>query len=172
MKPAVQRPWPAWQRTLGLLVACVLAACGPGVGGSGTGAEEDPLKVFGATALPVCGSALGPQLASCIKDQTVLYADSALQPRVTAQVQDNLIRLQAPCAALTFSGEWAAVGERAPRFYGTVTSANGTALASLITAPAGTDGLRIELRDGLDPPLLGPLTLAPAVVDAAIGNCS
>lgn len=157
---------------LGLWLACAMAACGPGVGGSGTGADEDPLKSFGATAVSACGSALAPQLAACIKGQTVRYGDSATLPRVTAEVQEGHIELQAHCAGLKFSGEWAAIGDQPPRFYGTVTSASGTALASLITSAAGPSGLQVELRDLLELPLLGPLTLNPIDAGVVIANCS
>ena len=60
---------PAQPRTLlwalGVVCVALLGACGPGVGGSGTGAEPDSLGAFGATAAPVCDSTLAPQLVSC-----------------------------------------------------------------------------------------------------------
>lgn len=171
MKPAVKRPRSAWRQALGLVLACALAACGPGVGGSGTGAVDNPLLAFGATAKPVCSSTLAPQLASCGKGPAEQYADNPAQARVTARIEDSLIELQAHCAGLKFSGEWAAVGTQAPRFYGTVTSTSGTALASLTITPLGAEGLRIELRDMLDVPLLDPLTLKPTTVDAVIATC-
>ena len=157
---------------LALLLAGLLAACGPGVGGSGTGATEDPLRQFGATALPACGNPLAPQLANCVKGQPLSYADSSTLPRVTVQLLDSHLELQAPCAGLNFSGDWAAVGDQPPRFYGTVTSSTGTALASLVTAPAGANGLQVEMRDALGLKLLGPLTLFPATAGAALANCN
>lgn len=171
MKPAVKHPASARRLTLGLLLACALAACGPGVGGSGTGATEDPLKAFGATATPVCSSTLAPQLATCGKGQKETYVDDTAQARVTARIVDSLVELQAPCAGLNFSGEWAAISAQAPRFYGTVTSPVGTALASLTITPLGAEGLRIELRDMLDVPLLGPLTLTASTVDVVSATC-
>lgn len=157
---------------LALLLAGLLAGCGPGVGGSGTGATEDPLQQFGATSLPVCGNPLAPQLASCVRGQPLSYADSSTLPRVTAQLLDSHLELQAPCAGLKFSGDWAAVGDQPPRFYGTVTSATGTALASLVTVAAGANGLQVELRDAMGLKLLGPLTLFPANAGAAVANCN
>ncbi len=157
---------------IGLLLASLLAACGPGVGGSGTGAAEEPLLQFGATAIAVCGNPLAPQPAACVTGQATPYADSATQPRVTAQLLDGHIELQAPCAGLKFSGDWAAVGSQSPRFYGSVTSASGTSLASLISAPAGEQGLRVELRDAQGALLLGPLTLIPATPGALSAGCS
>ncbi len=168
MKPPTNR----LVRAFGLLVASLLAACGPGVGGSGTGAAEAPLQQFGATAITVCGNSLAPQAAACVQGQPVSYADSATQPRVTAQLLDGHIELQAPCTGLTFSGEWAAVESQPPRFYGTVSSASGTALASLLSAPAAEQGLRVELRDTRDALLLGPLTLTPAKPGAPGVRCS
>ena len=155
-----------------LMVAWVLAACGPGVGGSGTGADEDPLKSFGATAVSACGNPLAPQLAACIQGQTVRYADNPAQARVTAEVQDSRITLQAPCADLKFSGEWAVIGDQPPRFYGTATRATGTVLATLIASAAGPASLQIEVRDQLDQPLLGPLTLVLSEAGAVIASCS
>ncbi|MEI2676371.1 MAG: DUF6502 family protein [Burkholderiaceae bacterium] len=98
---------------LALLLAGLLAACGPGVGGSGTGATEDPLRQFGATALPACGNPLAPQLASCVKGQPLSYADSSTLPRVTVQLLDSHLELQAPCAGLNFSGDWGGGGRPA-----------------------------------------------------------
>jgi hypothetical protein len=164
-------PW-LERLTLTLLLTGLLAACGPGVGGSGTGATEDPLQQFGATALPVCGNPLAAQLASCVRGQALSYADSSTLPRVTAQLLDSHLELQAPCAGLKFSGDWAAVGDQPPRFYGTVTGATGTALASLVTVPAGANGLQVEMRDATGLKLLGPLTLTPATAGAAVANCN
>lgn len=155
-----------------LLLAGWLAACGPGVGGSGTGATDDPLQQFGATALPVCGNPLSPQLASCVRGQSLSYADSGTLPRVTAQLLDSHLELQAPCAGLKFSGDWAVVRDEPPRFYGTVTSGTGTALASLVTVPALANGLQVELRDATGLKLLGPLTLFPATAGAAMASCN
>jgi hypothetical protein len=64
------------------------------------------------------------------------------------------------------------VGSQSPRFYGSVTSASGTSLASLISAPAGEQGLRVELRDAQGALLLGPLTLIPATPGALSAGCS
>lgn len=172
MTPASTRRPSALRLVLSLILASCLAACGPGVEGTGTGATDDPLKSFGATAVSACGSPLAPQLAACIKGQTVRYGDSATLPRVTAEIQDGHIELQAQCAGLKFSGDWAAIGDQPPRFYGTVTNATGTVLASLIASAAGPAGLQVELRDQLGQPLLGPLTLVPTDTGAAIANCS
>lgn len=172
MTPAsTRRPW-ALRLMLSLVLTGWLAACGPGVEGTGTGATDDPLKSFGATAVSACGSPLAPQLAACIKGQTVRYGDSPTLPRVTAEIQDGRIELQAHCAGLKFSGEWAAIGDQPPRFYGTVTNANGTVLATAIASAAGPAGLQIEVRDQLDQPLLGPLTLVPVDASVVVANCS
>lgn len=173
MTPATTARPRAPRLALALALAAWLAGCGPGVEGTGTGATaDDPLKSFGATAVSACGSPLAPQLAACIKGQAVRYADSTTQPHVTAEIQDGLAQLRAPCAGLQFSGEWAAVGSQAPRFYGTVTSASGTALASLIVSAEGVDGLRIEMRSAIELPLLGPLSLVPAGPSAVVIGCS
>lgn len=168
----VARPSLLERLALALLLAGLLAGCGPGVGGSGTGATEDPLQQFGATALPVCGNPLAPQLASCVRGQPLSYADSSPLPRVTAQLLDSHLELQAHCTGLKFSGDWAAVGDQPPRFYGTVTSGTGTTLASAVTVPAGANGLQVELRDAAGLKLLGPVTLFPATAGAALANCN
>lgn len=172
MTSASTRRSPALRLLLSLVLTGWLVACGPGVEGTGTGATDDPLKSFGATAVSVCGSALAPQLAGCVKGQTLHYADAATLPRVTADVQDGHIELQAHCAGMKFSGDWAAIGDQPPRFYGTVTSATGTVLATLVASSAGPASLQVELRDQLDQRLLGPLTLIPADASAVIANCS
>lgn len=172
MTPASTRRPSALRLVLSLILTGWLVACGPGVEGTGTGGIDDPLKSFGATAVAACGSPLAPQLAACIKGQTVHYGDSPTLPRVTAEIRDGHIELRAHCAGLTFSGDWASIGDQPPRFYGTVTRATGTALATLVASAGGPASLEIEMRDPLEKLLLGPLTLLPVDANVVVASCS
>ncbi len=168
---------PAQPRTLlwalGVVCVALLGACGPGVGGSGTGAEPDSLEAFGATAAPVCDSTLAPQLVSCAAavPAATLFADSSATPRVTARLEGNTVDLQAPCAGLQFKGVWGVAGKQPARFYGQATLANSSVLASLTATSTTAGGLLVDLRDAQGGQLLGPLTLLPAPPGTAAPSC-
>ena len=133
-------PW--WSRVLvalrslrslpSLLLAVVLSlslvACGPGVGGSGTGdaAVADPLPALGATPQGLCAGELAPLLdcsataigaASPTPGTGVVYfIDTIDGRRVLVRLEGNTIELDVPCARLRFSGTWASIGGQAARF--------------------------------------------------------
>ncbi len=177
------------QALLGLLVLLLASACGPGVGGTGTG-NEPQLARFGATAAAVCSSALLSQLA-CAPTTTapvdtsttpgmagtaslpldpgtaaVRFADAA--QRVLALLQGNRVELNAPCAGLRFGGDWGLVFGQTPRFYGWAESSVYTGPAVLEASISG-NGLVLRLLDENGRVLLGPVSLGRSTALQAAG---
>ena len=141
-----------------------LAACGPGVGGTGTGAEPE-LARFGASAAPLCGSDVA-SLLSCPPAGTaaaleagtaeVLFSDSTL--RMLATLSGNRLEFSAPCSGLRFVGDWGRVGSQPPRFYGFVESTGSNALA-IAELQAVASGLSLRISDDAGRLLFGPVLL-------------
>lgn len=150
--------------------ALLLAACGPGVGGTGTGAEPAP-GLAAVQASDLCTSGLAAALAcpagaaSAPGLPTGTAAVDFLNSTTRAQIQGQHIELTLPCQSLNFSGNWGTVGGEAPRFHGTVTSpaANGAAQLEVL---AEGDQLRLRLFNPQGQLLLGPLLLQRLAVGA------
>lgn len=168
-----------------LSLAVLLAACGPGVGGSGSGNEAEALLAFGASAQPLCSSELagvlgctlttlpggGPTPAPSLAGPVVL-ADRADGRQVQAVVIEERVLLEAPCARLVFSGLWAKNANSSARFYGVLASGGG--IGSFATLEARSDGgaVVLTLRDAAEVVLLGPLRVAPVAATGSFGACS
>jgi len=159
-----------------------LLGCGPGVGGTGTGAAPDPAS-FGASAESVCTApfagalqcpvgAGAPGTANVLKGTDVVhFADVAAGGNVAASIDGNVVQFTARCAALAFTGTWGVlVGEG--RFYGYAAAGAGaqTLPATLVVQVAGNSGLdlQVTLRDAAGGPLHGPVTLQR--VSAPVAN--
>jgi len=93
-----------------MLGALFFAGCGPGLGGTGTGAAA--FAAFGASAAPVCGGVVAGALA-CPSAPAgpppsgtlpVQFADVAGQ--VVLEVNGNFAQLDDSCLKLHFSGEF------------------------------------------------------------------
>jgi hypothetical protein len=156
---------PRWIATLLALLPLWIAGCGPGVGGTGTGAAA--FEAFGAAAASVCDGALAAALncppaspsAPTAGPQTSYFADAA--GKVALEVQDNRAVLVAACERLQFSGEFGVAGTGGVQgFFGIVRDdASGAEVLAALAAVAvpGTNALTIELRDLNDRVLLGPV---------------
>jgi hypothetical protein len=151
-------------RQLALLLAAVLvAACGAGVGGTGTGNVYPP-QVFGATAAPLCGSALsstvdcgaGGQPSPTGAALTLWASDDA---RVRVRVEGDSLELEARCDDFDFVGDWGVLGNSA-RFWGTLTRASGVAPGTAVASVTGDGRLVVELRDTAGSLVFGPVSLA------------
>ena len=187
---------PTWRAGLSALCVALtflVSACGPGVGGTGTG-NEAQLARFGATAASVCSSELVSQLAcgatsfvpgatptspgagnavSAVPDlapgtEPVRFADAP--QRVLALLQGNRIELDAPCAGMRFGGDWGTVPGQASSFYGWAESSGYTGPAVLESRLAG-NGLSLRLLDAAGRVLLGPLAVARSTATQP-GSCS
>ena len=181
MMRALQTPPRLRALAAALLLALGLAAsgCGPGVGGSGTGNEGVALTAYGASAASVCSGEIatvldcrpgaGPGTVSIATlPLPVVLADRADGRHVQAQIDEQRLLLEAPCAGLVFVGPWGQTGRESPRFYGLL---GGGEFAS---AQAQIEGgvLQITVRDGAGRLLHGPLLLQRVSATAAFGSCS
>lgn len=117
-----------WRAAGAALLAGLLAACGPGVGGTGTGNGAVPpgvagLDFFGAQAANACLAAFGP-LIGC----TTTTAGDLVQPLPTSLAGDcaaatfegNDVVLDVVCLGWTFAGRWGLSAEGSPRYFGLV----------------------------------------------------
>lgn len=116
-----------WRAAGAALLAGLLAACGPGVGGTGTGNGAAPpgvagLDYFGAQTANACLTAFGP-LIGC----TTTTGDPA-QPLPTslagecaaATFEGNDVVLDVVCLGWTFSGRWGLSADGKLRYFGLV----------------------------------------------------
>jgi hypothetical protein len=166
-----------------LMLAAGLPACGPGVGGSGTG---QGLEAFGAVAAPLCGSELASAL-SCppatvgspaasapsganVGTAPVFLADTIDGRRVVVTVQGNSMDVDAPCARVRFSGQWGVLSGQAARFYGTNTD-QGAVQPAQVRASLDSGGLVITVQDAAGNVLLGPVLVTARPAAATPGSC-
>jgi hypothetical protein len=175
-----RRAWASW--ALGLWLPCcvaLLAACGPGVGGSGVGPTADGLVAFGATETPVCSGDLASLLgcppaggaSTAVPDPAPVYLADTLNGRLVAvQLQGGQIEIDAPCTPLSFLGTFGAVAGQAPRYFGFVDpDGAATPASALVQVDAG--GVQLSVFDAQGRVLLGPLRLVPVASPAVLGSC-
>jgi hypothetical protein len=181
--PSPRRRAPRRWAALPACLALLLAACGPGVGGTGTGSEPAPtLAGFGATAAALCdspvASALGcvPPVNSTDSAQALplplWLSDAEPATRAIALVFANQIELQLRCDALQFSGQWGrADSDGSGRFYGQAQTAAGTPLRATLTLEPGPGGLLATLRRADGSLLAAPVPLTGRAGPPAAGPC-
>ncbi len=152
------RFWPrgaAW--TLGLVCAGWLTACGPGVGGTGTGQEHSAAD-FGAVTAPLCTSSLADQLLcppelngqpAAVGSLPVVLADANPPRRAAGSIDGSRIELNLFCEGWAFFGEWGvAMREPGGRFYGTARGPGGSSQpAVLLLAGQSGGGFQASLQD-------------------------
>lgn len=136
-------------RLLPVAAAALLAACGPGVGGSGTGLEP-PLPP-GTVALPMPS----------------LHADGTDGRQVQAALEAGRLRVNAACPRLRFDGLWDGLSGTPLRFEGSLEGA-GAATAEVLLAGST---LTVTLRDGAGRVLLGPLPLGAVATLPPLAAC-
>ncbi len=163
---------------LALAWLALVAGCGPGVGGTGTG-RDDP-GAPSSTLAALCDSGLTPLLrcpsspgtAVALGTSLVWLADGAASRDVLARVEGNAIDLELGCRGLQFSGSWSLVSGQAPRFVGQVRdlSSGATAAASLTAQLSGAT-LLLQLFDAQGASLAGPVTLAVVATPPPLGIC-
>jgi len=156
-----------WSLAVLLAHAGLLAACGPGVGGTGTGLSvaADALQAFGAQAIsacapgasssPACTAASGLEPAT-VQPPTVLWLDTDPGARVRLDVQGDGVTLEKRCTQERFIGQWATSPNQGARYYGIFGPEGAPGVAvSLSVRSAEPSTLTLELR-GLDDKLLFP----------------
>ncbi len=159
------------QRALALLAVWVaggLVACGPGVGGTGTGEGQRALDTYGAQPAALCSSELAP-LLSCTGSSapgaqagslSVTWADTADGRQVQATLSGQGITLERACPGLQFRGVWGAVPGQSARFYGFVAPDTDPQPATLLVQREGSVvWLTLVRADGTVP--LGPVGMTP-----------
>ncbi len=173
--------WPrscrALQAALLLALAALLGACGPGVGGTGTGEEITALQDFGAAPASVCSGELaalaactGAGAAAAPASAGVYLADTFDGRRVRVHLQGDGIDVDAPCARLRFRGRWGVVGSQAGRFYGSAT-VDGVLQPATLTAQPVSGGAQLTVRDAQGVTLLGPVLVEVVPVLVTPGGC-
>jgi hypothetical protein len=180
-----RRPAFALQTLALATLTALLVACGPGVGGTGTGASS-ALDTFGASAASVCTGELAALLSCPPASSTaapapvsgappVVLADRTPNPRVELVLLGNQAELLAPCAGLRFRGDWGLLAGQAARYYGT--SDRGTTGTDASAAPASLSvqllgaEVQVTVRDFAGQVLLGPVLLGVVPGAAPPGSC-
>jgi hypothetical protein len=161
----------AWLASAWVFGGLLVAGCGPGVGGTGTG--DAAFAAFGASAAPVCGGSVAatlacpsaPPVAPVSPGGTlpVQFVDAAGQ--LVLELNGNVAQLDASCQHLHFTGEFGTGTNGSQGFFGSYEiSGNGPdVLAALSTTPAvGGGALTIELHDVDGQVLVGPVLLQRA----------
>jgi hypothetical protein len=166
---------------LAAALSTLLAACGVGVGGTGTG--ED-LTAFGATRVSVCAAPIASAL-SCtgtganVEEGTSrrLFVDTESNGRVLVTIDGNVVTYEARCRGLSFNGTWGRGTNGVQRFFGSVVRAgdNNRSLALLDVAlpNSGLSGdLVVWLKDANEQTLVPAQTMrAVASFPATLPAC-
>ena len=174
------------------LAACLtghLAACGPGLGGTGTGDSEPLLQFFNATATSVCGAPFSTSLSCAGADAApgsmpqpaaqgtavTRFVDQPNAANITVTIEANSIVLDARCLGIHFAGDWGITAASDARFFGNYardSAAVRTPGSLSVQATSKADQLSLTLRDADGRVLLGPTTLQRVVAfPAVVGVC-
>ena len=164
-------------RLLALALVSWLAACGPSVGGTGTGLDPVDLASLGAAPAPLCAANFAPALqcpvvngaaSAAPGDGTarVVFVDIAPGGQTRVVFEANGLELEANCLGLRFAGRWGVNGQGQLRFYGTYRSATSSLdLPALLSVQVQTNGTTLQISFVLETLLgeviLGPVTLKP-----------
>lgn len=158
-------------RWLGAVLATwavlLLGACGPGVGGTGTGETGGGLAAFGASPASVCSGELA-SILSCTSTAgaaapvpntaSVFLADTIDGRQVQVTLSGSTVELTASCLRLQFRGEWGVVSGQSGRFFGTADVDGASTPAALQVQVSGAE-VQLTLRDPASRVLLGPVLL-------------
>jgi hypothetical protein len=170
VRAAFQAHPPARRWILATLVA--LAACGVGVGGTGTG--EAALQAFGAERVAICTSALA-STAGCLGQTTApgqgtqFFADAGAAgaagapTRHLARLEGDDLVLELRCERRRFVGTLGSAPGLGLRWYGELQGDAAGVAPALATVQATTGGsvpLMLQLFDAAGAPMGAPLLLA------------
>ena len=170
-------------RPLGSALACAvllwLSACGPGVGGTGTGETGGGLGSFGALPASVCSGDLASILscaapagaAAPVPGATAVFlADTTDGRQVRVTLRGNTVELSAACVRVQFRGEWGAVAAQPARFFGTA-DIDGTATPAALQVQVSGGDVQLTLRDTSGRVLLGPVLVRAVVTLSPPPTC-
>lgn len=162
-----------------LALLALLAGCGPGVGGTGTGDGIAAPPQHTATAAPVCAADFAAALAcpsrstgSAAPEGTapVWFADSEPAARVSALFEANGVSLRAPCARVQFTGRWGDSPTLGSRFFGTLT-VDGVDRIGTLEVTLADDRLTLLPRDEAGQPVAVLPALQRAAGEPAAAAC-
>lgn len=174
MKPS-RAPLLAWCSTVA--VSLWLAACGPGVGGTGTDTLADALDAWGAQAAAVCASPVAASVGcgsagTAASPGPARYVEPGGTRAVLATYVGDAATLEDRCAGTRFEGLWGRTGASEGRYYGLFGPRDGERQAAALRVQPQTDGTqRVELRDLRERLLLGPVSLESSPVLAPDPRC-
>ena len=163
-----------------------VAACGPGVGGTGTG-EGYALEFFGAKRASVCTASfagtlkcpstivIGPApVDDSAGSELVVWVDDAAAAQVVVRIDDSDAELSAVCGGVRFAGTWGETDEGSRRFFGHYT-APGTEIAlpgTLTVESVESDALSYTVTDAEGGTVFGPVALLRADAEPTLSSCS
>lgn len=156
-----------------VLLTMLLAACGPGTGGTGTGPDTGAITAPGVGTSPGSGDSLVAPI-----DLTGTWRAADLQ----VAFEPQRIRLQQGCRAYGYEGPWAQDSRQGLALTLRPSDAAGVAPAqgepagtpvALLVEPIDASTLRITLRDAAGVLLAGPLQVRRAEGAPALtaGGC-
>lgn len=164
----------------GLLLAGLLgllAGCGPGIGGTGTGSDMEPTGQV-AAPLALCDSDLAPLLrctagAAAAGSTLQWWADGSATRDALLRLEGNAVDVDAACSGWLFSGVWASAASQPARFHGTVRSSTGgvSPQAGTLTARRQDAALVVQLFDAEGRSLAGPFVLQVQALPPPAGPC-
>lgn len=170
------------------LLSLLLAGCGPGVGGTGTGKG---FAYFEATPALVCQGDIAATLTcartdgvttagtpATLQEGTAVahFADTPAGANVRVDFAANSVELDAPCRRLHFTGDWGITASNDARFFGTYTDNAGTEPlpASLqVQAVLGEsrNQISVTVRDGGGRIVLGPVMVQRVEITPPAAGC-
>jgi hypothetical protein len=166
-------------RALSLSMVCALAACGPGVEGTGTDSVAEAFQAFGAVTNTVCSAPLASSL-DCASSQSttagtaaVLYLETTPNGRISVTYQGQAATVENRCGGFTFIGEWGTTVAVGGRFYGIVSQAGvqGPQAASMTVTQDNEGSQVVTVRDFSERVLLGPLTMQRVLMPLPAASC-
>jgi hypothetical protein len=182
--PVLRHPvWLALCTALAAAVTSLLVACGPGLGGTGTGPSVDPLTAFNASAVPVCSSELAAALqcpattggvVSPNGTAVVGYAAGAGNTRVLARFEGDRVEVQWPCQNQRFVGQWGQAAGQPARFFGLLEQGAAAGVLASLTVQQQGDAVQVQLFDAAGAALGDARLLArlPVVPPAGTAVCN
>lgn len=175
------RPLAALRALIGALALVLVASCGPGLGGTGTGATDDALAAYGAREVPVC-SATFADLLSCTAPSTGaaplpatgarFFAEAAPASRTLLELDGQDAQLRLRCLDTVFIGSYAQVGTTPPRYYGNAIEGGSRLRLASLQVERTAGGLSVTLVDSLGRTLAGPQALAPVPGTTTAASCN
>ena len=176
---ATRNPFQPWLALL-MLLAAVLSGCGPGIGGTGTGAAIEPPADIALR--PVCESDFADLLrcsgspgstASALGTGLSFLADNPTARNALLRLEGNAADLEVFCAGLQFSGNWGQLPGQAARFHGVARNVlSGDTRYASLTVTRVSAGLVVQLFDVNGQALSAALTLQVVASAPPVRSCS